>query len=446
MAMSATQVLERIDDVPPAEPRPWHPLARIVFRFCFSYFTLFCLLFAQILFVFTGYAARWLPDDAILWQMRATAPLTEWVGDKVFGVDAVLHMSGSGDQTVFWVLVATVLAVAVLATAVWSIADRRRPAYPTLAAWFVTGMRLCLGGQMLLYGFVKAVPNQMPYPELTTLLEPYGNLSLMGVLWNQVGVSPAYQMLLGTAEILGGLLLFLPRTATAGALLSLVSMAQVFVLNMTYDVPVKILSFHLVLLSLIVLAPQAKRLLNFLVLERVTEPAAQPKLFGSARANRIAAVVQVALGLWVCTGSGYAAWVTWNEYGYGAPKPELYGIWDVTEFTVEGTPSPPLTTDEYRWQRLIVDTQLTSYQRMDDTMVPTATDIDTEARTITVNSAADGVTRVAVFTYDRPDPDRLVLRGEIEGRPVALTLDAIDLDSLPVRGDRFHWVQNAPEN
>ncbi|MBF6212553.1 DoxX family protein [Nocardia puris] len=444
--MSATQVLERIDDVDPVEVRPWHPLARIVFRFCFSYFTLFCLVFAQILFVFTGYAARWLPDDAIVWQMRATAPLTEWVGEHIFGVEAVLHMSGSGDQTVFWVLVATVLAVAVLVTAVWSIADRRRPAYPTLAAWFVTGMRLCLGGQMLLYGSVKAVPNQMPYPELTTLLEPYGNLSLMGVLWNQVGVSPAYQVLLGTAEVLGGLLLFLPRTATAGALLSLVSMAQVFVLNMTYDVPVKILSFHLVLLSLIVLAPQAKRLLNFLVLQRVTEPAVQPKLFGSARANRIAAVVQVALGLWVCAGAGYGAWVNWREYGYGAPKPELYGIWDVTEFAVEGTPVPPLTTDEYRWQRLIIDTQLTSYQRMDDTMVPTVTDIDAEARTITVNSAADGVTRVAVFTYDRPDPDRLVLRGEIEGRPVALTLEEFDLDSLPLRGDRFHWVQNAPEN
>lgn len=448
MSAIGTQVLER-DSEGAVDPSPrWSLPARIGFRFGFVYLLLFCLTFAQILFVFAGIAMRWLPDSAIQWQMNAVEPVVRWVGERVFGVDAMIHESGSGDQTIVWVLIFCMLVVAAVATAVWSVLDRRRADYAVLGRWFVVFLRLCLGGQMLWYGFAKAVPNQMPYPSLTTLLQPYGNLSMTEVLWNQVGASPSYQMLLGIAEVLGGLLLFWPRTATVGAMLSLVSMAQVFVLNMTYDVPVKILSFHLMLLSLVVLAPQTRRLANVLVLERPSEPAAQPLLFRSARANRIAAGLQVALGVWTCSGATYVAWESWHEYGYGAPKPALYGIWNVTEFTVDGHPLPPLTTEPTRWQRLVFDQFVTSYQRMDDTFVPTIADVDTTARTITMTAPPTSPeaqpTPVATFTFEQPAPDRLALRGDLGGRAVTVTLEEFDLDEFPLRGPRFHWIQEIP--
>ena len=60
--------------------------------------------FAQITFVFTGVIGRWLPDEAIMWQILALEPVTSWVGRHVLGVDAVLHRdSGSGDQAAVWV-------------------------------------------------------------------------------------------------------------------------------------------------------------------------------------------------------------------------------------------------------------------------------------------------------------------------------------------------------
>jgi hypothetical protein len=46
-------------------------------------------------------------------------------------------------------------------------------------------------------------------------------------------------------------------------------------LNMSFDVPVWILSFHMLLMSLVLLAPQSQRLANVLVLERPSEPASQ---------------------------------------------------------------------------------------------------------------------------------------------------------------------------
>ncbi|MEV0333677.1 DoxX family protein [Nocardia sp. NPDC050717] len=446
-----TATTERVtsDDVSPAAPPPaWHPITRIAFRFTVAYLGLFCLWMAQITFVFLGVLARHLPEDAIAWQMMSLAPVSRWIGENVFGVEAELTMNGSGDQAAIWIQCGLVLLAALLVTVVWSVLDRRREAYPRLLSWFMTALRLCVGGQMLFYGFAKLIPTQMPEPALTTLLTRVGDLTPMTMLWTQVGSSPVYEMALGLAEVLAGLLLFWPRTATLGALLGVVSMAQVFLLNLTFDVPVKMLSGHLLLMSLVLLAPQARRLANVLVLERDSGPATQPPLFGSARANRWASLAQVALGLWIVAGCVYLGMESWREYGGGAPKPELYGIWEVAEYTVDGDRVPALRTDETRWQRLIIDTGGAAYQRMDDTLVPAVADTDPAASTLTLSLPAgqpdSAPAPYATLTVERPADDRLVLRGDVDGKATTVTLTRTDLDGFPLRATEFRWVQNNP--
>jgi hypothetical protein len=360
-------------------PEPaWHTATRIAFRFCFIYFGLFCLWFAQITFVFTGIVGQWLPDRAVIWQMTLIDPITGWVGRHVFGIHAVLHQdSGSGDQAAIWVMVFCGLVVAAAATTVWTVLDRRRVEYVRLHAWFLVFLRLGLGGQMLFYGLAKVIPTQMPEPPLQALLRPYGELSPASVLWLQVGSSHPYEMMLGSVEVLGGLLLFLPRTATLGALVSVASMAQVFMLNMTYDVPVKLLSFHLLLIGIVLLAPQMRRLANILVLQRPSEPTIQPPVFTAARANRVGAWVQAGLGVWALIGCLAIGWQDWHEYGAGRQKPPLYGIWSVTEYTVDARPVPPLTTDQNRWRRLIFDEPgKVTYQRMNGELVTAPATVD----------------------------------------------------------------------
>jgi hypothetical protein len=129
------------------ETRTWQVGTRVAFRFCFVYFGLLCLTFARITFVYTGVLARWLPDHAVLWQMVLLDPVTRWVGRTIFGVDVTLNPdSGSGDQAAIWVLVFCLLVVAMAATLVWSIVDRRRTEYARLSAWFLVFLRLCVGG------------------------------------------------------------------------------------------------------------------------------------------------------------------------------------------------------------------------------------------------------------------------------------------------------------
>ncbi|MFE3544932.1 DoxX family protein [Nocardia sp. NPDC059177] len=444
---TAEHVHDDLADPPPPAPS-WRPATLLAFRFTVAYLGLFCLWMAQITFVFVGLLVEWMPEDAVAWQILALAPVSRWIGEHVFGVRAEVVLTGSGDLAAIWIQLGLVLVAALVVTLVWSVLDRRRRAYPRLGSWALTGLRLAVGGQMLFYGFAKLIPTQMPEPALTTLLTRVGDLSPMAMLWTQVGSSPVYQMSLGLAEVVAGLLLFWPRTATLGAMLSVISMAQVFLLNMTFGVPVKLLSGHLLLMSLVLLVPQARRLANVLVLQRASEPMTQPPLFTSARANRWAGVAQLVLALWVVTGCVYIGIRSWNEYGGGAPKPELYGIWDVTAFTVDGAPLPPLTTDPTRWQRLVVDVGSAGYQRMDDTIVPALATVDPAAHTMALMLAptepGQNPAPYATFTTERPDTDQLLLRGELDGRAVTIALTRLDLASFPLRGTGFHWVQDRP--
>jgi hypothetical protein len=139
-----------------------------------------------------------------------------------------------------------------------------------------------------------------------------------GVLWAQVGISPVYQMLLGAAEVLGGLLLLLPRTAAAGALVCAFDLTQVFILNMTYDIRLKSVSSQLLLLSLFLLAPYARRLLAVLFTDRAIPATVSAPLFASRRANRVALIVQVCAGLVLLAAFGGQGWQQFTR-----PTPNL---------------------------------------------------------------------------------------------------------------------------
>jgi hypothetical protein len=135
------------------------------------------------------------------------------------------------------------------------------------------------------------IPTQMPFV-LNRLVEPYGNFSPTGALWAQVGISQPYQMLLGAAEVLGGQLLLLPRTAAVGALVCAFDLTQVFILNMTHDIRLKSVSSQLLLLSLFLLAPYARRLFvvlftnprypGHLIRAAVHRPSRQPRVVDRA--------------------------------------------------------------------------------------------------------------------------------------------------------------------
>jgi uncharacterized membrane protein YphA (DoxX/SURF4 family) len=422
----------------------WSFARRTVFRFCFVYFGVYSLS-TQIITGFVPVPNFDIPDPS---TFRPIRPLVFWTAAHIFRVrqPLVYTGSGSGDKTFDWVLLFCTLVFSLIATAVWSALDRERPNYVTLDKWFRVFIRLCLAGQMMVYGMAKAVPLQMPFPYLTRLLERYGDLSPMGVLWSSIGASPSYEIFAGCAELLGGILLIFPRTTTLGALVCLADMTQVFMLNMTYDVPVKLLSFHLILLSLFLLVPDFKRLANFFLLNRAAKPQAHPALFAGRRANRIALGAQIMVGAWLLGMNAYSARVGWQQYGGGRTVSALYGIWDVEQQSVDGQQRAPLMNDSGRWRRAIFDfpTRVT-FQRIDDSFAHHDVTIDLKNRTMVISDDQDKNWK-ANFRFDRPTADQLTLDGSMDGHNTHLQLKLVDRSKLELVSRGFHWIQEYPYN
>ncbi len=419
------------------------PISRALFRFSFIYFGLYILTTQM----FWGGLAP-LAD----WKELATLPplrqAISWVARYLLGVTTplVIEGSGSGDKVFDWALVCLLIAIATLGTGIWSVLDRRRPNYLVLEDWFRLAVRLALGTTMLSYGVSKAVPLQMGYgPSLVRLVERFGDFSPMGVLWSSMAVSPAYQSFTGCAEIFGGVLLLLPQTALLGALVSFAVALQIFVLNMAYDVPVKLFSFHLILLSLFLIWPHRHRLRNFFLLNRPVVPVV-PALVRSKRQTRVLLAAQICFAIYVTASMAYGAKQGWTAFGGGAPKSQLYGIWEVEQMTMDGQVLPPLLTDEQRWRRIVFDRPTRAvFQPMNDSLITFIAKIDASAHTIDLTKADDSKWH-ATLSYDRPANERLFLQGEMDGHQVAMELHLIEHGTFLLINRGFHWVQERPFN
>lgn len=427
-----------------AAPARWSAATRILFRFCLLYFGLYSLL-TQIISSLVPLFIEQIPDLSAFWPVR---PLVFWTAAHVFQVktELVYTGSGSGDKTFDWVMAFCILVFSLVAASVWSLVARKSPSHPQLYKWFRLLIRICLAGQMFAYGFAKAIPMQMPFPYLNRLVTPYGNFSPMGVLWSSIGSSPAYEIFAGCAELLGGILLMIPRTALLGAMVCLADMTEVFALNMTYDVPVKLFSFHLILMAVILLAPELPRLAAVFALNRPVGASAQPPLFASPRANRIAVVLQLLLLVWLVGANLYAGRNEWYTYGDGRPRSPLYGIWTVEQMTVDGQVRPPLLTDNDRWRRVVFDfVERAQFQRMDDTMASFSAAINPAAQTLSLSKPSDKNWK-ANFKFERPAQDQLTLDGRMDSHQVHLQLHLVDRSKFMLVSRGFHWIQEYPFN
>jgi hypothetical protein len=169
--------------------------------------------------------------------------------------------------------------------------NNRRTEYRTLHAWLRFVLRLTCGMFMVTYGLVKVFPFQMPAPSIAILNEPVGNMAPMTFLWNLIGLNPVYEIICGSAEVLGGILLLYRRTSLAGALFSTFVTTNVVLYNFCYDVPVKLFAANLLLGCIFLALPDTLSLCRFFWSHKPAAPTAIWVPPTSRRAGRIAILV-----------------------------------------------------------------------------------------------------------------------------------------------------------
>jgi hypothetical protein len=276
-------------------PAPWSPALRLGFRIAFLYFFCFVFLGANgtLLDVFPV-VGGWV-QDKLNWPLNH---LCEFVGQHLFhltGIASHWHATESGDTALNWIHDGLVLALALAGGILWTLLSHLRSNprtdYRTLHAWLRFFLRLTCAMFMIGYGLAKVFPFQMPPPSLAILTEPAGNMAPMTLLWNLIGLNPVYEIICGSAEVLGGILLLYRRTALAGALLSAFVITNVVLYNFCYDVPVKLFATNLFLGCVFLALPDALSLGRYFWSHTPTAPAALWVPPISRRAGRIALLV-----------------------------------------------------------------------------------------------------------------------------------------------------------
>jgi len=225
---------------------------------------------------------RWLGSYLVLWFMPSPLGDLPWVGPPLHsafyeaktrsaqwfsslwmsgqGVEAVI--SGGTDRTLDYYVVALLLVVSFLIALALSLTQERdRPLFEALGGY----LRLMLACTMLLYGLCKLFPLQFHTPGPRVLTMRVGDLDPWEVMWLFMGVSQPYTMFAGATEIVGGVMLMWQRTSSVGALVLLVVMGNVALMDLCYDVDMKLYACHLVLAIVVVLAPELPRLLRALL-------------------------------------------------------------------------------------------------------------------------------------------------------------------------------------
>lgn len=368
-----------------------------------------------------------------------------WTGEHVLGLAEPITVlpNGSGDTTWNYVQLFDTVMLALIVGGAWALADRKRPNYAALHEGLMVVVRYGLGATMVIYGLMKVFKGQFPFPSLTTLTQTYGESSPMGLAWSFMGYSTAYNLFTGGAEVLAGALLLWRRTATLGALVALGVTAHIVALNFSYDIPVKLFSATLLLMSVYVLADDLRRVVDVLVFGRASAAVSLPRHFAGKRAREArVALKSIFVGL-----LGVMALMLWNMSSEEGPRPPLYGLYEVESFTLDGVVRPPLTTDGQRWRQLIVEAYGFAVVRtMDSKRDFFAVKTDTEARTIVLSNSHEGVATEHRFTYEQPSPEALVLHGTLATGAAQMTLRKVDPDSFLLVNRGFHWVNEQPFN
>jgi uncharacterized membrane protein YphA (DoxX/SURF4 family) len=416
----------------------WGLSRRILFRFACSYFVLYCMPGEGRVNILSSVpGSEWL-FQPWTWLLHAVCP---WVAIHVFGLSGqrtTYFVTGSGDTTLAWIENLLFVVIALLATIIWSLTDRRRPDYRTAHAWLRVLVRYTLAFTLFAYGFAKVAPLQFQPPRLPKLVQPYGESSPMGVLWNFMGSSLPYTMLAGAAEMLGGLLLLFRRTTTLGALVSFCALANVVALNFCYDVPVKLYSTNLLLMCVFLLAPDLRRLIDVLVLNRASEPAAPMAVTFKRRQLRIAALSGwVLLAGWTLFAEVRGSLAGYRQTYLQAKHPAAYGLYAVDTFRLDGR---ELAADPERWTKAWFIDQGFGARTMDDKATGYPGKFDDAGHTLTMSGGRGSL------TWTPAGAGGLTVEGDFGGRRISAQLRKIDTAQMLLNSRGFHWISEFPFN
>lgn len=249
------------------------------------------------------------------------------------------------------------VGIAVVVAAIWSILSKAKE-YNTAYYWISVLARYRLAFGIIAWGYKKFVPMQMELPSHTFLNTPFADFSDQKLYWQGVGIAQYYEVFLGFAEVLCGILLLFRKTTALGAALTFVILGNIVIANHAYDGMVHVHSFTYALLALIILWKDLPNIAKVFIKKENTAPVVYYPVF--TKSWQIYSRYGVKAVLWSVFVVFLLFLHLFDTLGYRYPhnSPGLknaVGSYEVSEFKINGQDVPYDPNSAVRWQDVVLE-------------------------------------------------------------------------------------------
>jgi hypothetical protein len=375
-----------------------------------------------------------IPTEAIAHRFDA---LSKLVGQLFFGLENVLRpeMTGSGDTQMDWLNIVSIALLSTLISIILVFIGYMRRNIDSILNFIRVYLRFYLGLFLIFYGIAKLYVNgQFGQIELYHLDSTFGNKSPMGLLWTFMAYSREYTLFIGVIETLAGVLLLYKRSSLIGGLMGFAIMLNVFLLNMFYDVPVKIFSFHLLLCAFIIISPGIKKILLFLTGENAQPVALSFIEIGNKSVTIVFTVLKTILVV-VLVGLDF---FSFNEE-MEQPADYLDGVYRIESIEYSNDSIPAL-----KWEKIMFNSLYGSVTDYSGTRNQLELQIDTTKKIVNFNFRLDST--LMSFNYELYAGDSVKFTNIQEADTIRVFTKRLQKDDFLLMNRGFHWVSEYPLN
>ncbi|MEZ4887518.1 MAG: hypothetical protein R3E32_22485 [Chitinophagales bacterium] len=364
--------------------------------------------------------------------------LIKWFGDNILQIKQIYTFQLISDSTGMYIHTLLLLHIAVVIAIVWSVLDSKRN-HLILAYWFQVFISYYLAFQLFKYGFNKVFKLQFYLPEPNILYSNVGSLSRDILYWSVMGASYSYTVFAGILELIPAFLLLFRRTRLLGALIAFGVLVNVVMINVSFDISVKILSSFLLLLSILIILPDFSNLCRFFLQNQpiLTKPYA---INYTTKKQFLVYSIGKSLVICLLLLDVLLPYFKANNFNDDlAARPFLHGAYEVKVFAVNHDTIPALLTEQYRWKRIFVHRE--GYfiaENMQEEMQDFPLQVNTYSKQMTLKEKSG---QQLVFEYNYSSTDSILkLKGILQNDTIHIEAQQINLQQLPLLQKQTNWT------
>lgn len=283
---------------------------------------------------------------------------------------------------------------------------------------------------MLKYGCDKLFKAQFFLPEPNLLYTPLGKLDKDILFWTSMGTSYGYNIFMGLAEVIPALLLFFRRTRYLGLLLLFIVLINVFLINLSFDISVKLFSGFLLIITGYLSIPVFVGLSSLL---NSKYPGIPLESIGLTK-NQILNILKFSLVSLLCVEALIPYLRSGNYNDDTAQRPPLHGAYKVQQMVIG---ADTLNTDERSLKRIFIHRDgYMIFQDRSEEMIDFKMEL--AEQTIKLKSY-DNKQQILNYTFSTSD-STLKLSYVTGTDSTTIFAKGLNWRDLPLVQPQFHWT------